>query len=292
MLDVEHECFFSIVTICYNAKSEIERTLVSVRNQTCVDYEYIIIDGLSTDGTQDLIQKSLKQWDNKSKITFISEQDSGIYNAMNKGARLSKGDWICFMNAGDEFATNTVLENVKSAIESNINYDVVFGDTILKDFEHQMYTYRRAGNYKKLTSQMPFFHQSTFTKSETLKNIPFDEKYKICADHNFFVKVLNRGGGFLKVPFPIAIFTNDGISCTGYDSTIERVQMLMDNGSMPKEIGNKRVNKLVVLRAVRKVIPYKVRMFRKRILKQGFFCAENGWYKNVDECLKDNESQN
>ena len=97
----------SVVTVCYNAADTIERTMLSVLNQTYHDIEYIIIDGGSTDGTVDIIRKYA------DKIAYwVSEPDKGIYDAMNKGIKVATGEWINFMNAGDYYYSNEVLKNV------------------------------------------------------------------------------------------------------------------------------------------------------------------------------------
>lgn len=99
----------SIITVCYNAEKEIERTIKSVVSQTYTDKEYVIIDGASKDGTLNIINKYK---DNIQKV--VSEPDKGIYDAMNKGIKAATGEWIIMMNAGDVFASDTVLEEIFS----------------------------------------------------------------------------------------------------------------------------------------------------------------------------------
>ena len=115
----------TIITVSYNVVDTIESTIQSVVNQRYNNIEYIIIDGGSNDGTVDIIKKY------EDHITYwISEPDGGIYYGMNKGIIKSNGDWLCFMNAGDRFASNDVLEHI---FDSNIvfdNIDVIFGDVI------------------------------------------------------------------------------------------------------------------------------------------------------------------
>ena len=112
----------SIITICYNAEGEIERTMKSVLEQTLNNYEYIIVDGASRDRTMDVISSVLKLYDS-SKVKVISEPDKGIYDAMNKGVNLASGEWICMMNAGDIFATKNVLSEIFCReIPNNISF--------------------------------------------------------------------------------------------------------------------------------------------------------------------------
>lgn len=101
----------SVITICYNAENEIEHTMRSVLNQTYTNLEYIIVDGASKDGTISVVNRIVKEYPERD-IKVISEPDKGIYDAMNKGIRIAKGEWLNMMNAGDVFADNNVLSNV------------------------------------------------------------------------------------------------------------------------------------------------------------------------------------
>ena len=102
----------TIITVCFNIKDEIERTCQSIVNQTWQNFEWIVIDGGSTDGTVDI----LKKYSDRINI-LVSEPDKGIYNAMNKGIKLSHGEWLNFMNGGDRFTSNDVLKEVFSGKE-------------------------------------------------------------------------------------------------------------------------------------------------------------------------------
>ena len=97
----------SVITVCFNAVETIEETILSVINQTYSNIEYIIIDGASTDGTVDIVNKY------RDKIAcFVSEPDKGIYDAMNKAVKVAKGDWLFFINSDDVFINNECLQNV------------------------------------------------------------------------------------------------------------------------------------------------------------------------------------
>ena len=97
----KNEWKISVITVCYNSKKTIEDTIKSVLNQTYQNYEYIIIDGCSTDGTIDLVKSYIPKFN--GRLTFISEPDKGIYNAMNKGIRKATGDLICLLNSDDYY---------------------------------------------------------------------------------------------------------------------------------------------------------------------------------------------
>lgn len=124
----------SVVTVCYNAADTIEKTMLSVLNQTYHDIEYIIIDGGSTDGTVEIIRKYA------DRIAYwVSEPDKGIYDAMNKGIKVATGEWINFMNAGDEFVDANVLDKLFFA-KTVANVDVIYGNTLMKYTEGISFT--------------------------------------------------------------------------------------------------------------------------------------------------------
>ena len=193
----------TIITVCYNASSTIEQTILSVLNQTYSNIEYIIIDGNSTDGTVDTIKKY------ENKIThWISEPDKGIYDAMNKGIKSASGEWINFMNSGDTFYSNTILNDIFH--NSFIPFDVIYGNT------NYVYSYgniiRKAGNVTS-NNYMPFTHQSSFVKTSLLKSLGFDYQYKICADRDFFHKIFLDKKKFKNINLTISNYeAEEGIS--------------------------------------------------------------------------------
>jgi glycosyltransferase involved in cell wall biosynthesis len=106
---------FSIITVTYNAEKWIERTLESVASQTCKDFEYIVVDGKSTDRTLEIIDEIAGQARNDGFIV-VSEPDKGLYDAMNKGLRIATGDYVWFLNAGDTFYNENTLQEIKFSI--------------------------------------------------------------------------------------------------------------------------------------------------------------------------------
>lgn len=198
---------FSIVTVTYNCKKCLEETVKSVIFQTYSDYEYIIIDAGSTDGTLNLItryEKYISYW--------ISEPDNGIYDGMNKAIKCAKGDYLIFMNAGDSFHDVNVLDNVSKNLSDDI--DVVFGDyvSVTKSgnvYEHVIPFYEN----KSYLRQMGFCHQSVFVKTSLAKESPFDLSFNFCADYNMIYKLYQQGASFLQLRFPICFYNNsDGFT--------------------------------------------------------------------------------
>lgn len=171
----------TVVTVVFNGEKTLEQTIQSVVNQTYVNVEYIIIDGASTDGTLDIIKK----YENKIDY-WQSEPDKGIYDAMNKGIDFAKGEWINFMNSGDEFYEKSTIEKIAKNL-LNFNIDVIYGNVITK------WAWGKELSYPlKKDKIMPFCHQSCFTKSYLLKDLHFDTKYKICADRNFYYQAKKK----------------------------------------------------------------------------------------------------
>ena len=167
----------SVVTVCYNAVKELERTILSVLNQTYDNVEYIVIDGGSTDGTVEIIKKyadRLAYW--------VSEPDKGIYDAMNKGIKVATGDWINFMNAGDYFCNENVMCDVYSLLDDE--YDIIYGSVkkILKDIN---YIYKPFP-IEEMSFHMILPHQATFIKTGYHKKHLFDISFKSSGDYNFF----------------------------------------------------------------------------------------------------------
>ncbi|WP_024990413.1 glycosyltransferase family 2 protein [Segatella albensis] len=205
----------TVVTVCYNAVDCIEKTILSVINQTYSNIEYIIIDGKSSDGTLEVINKYQGKID-----VIISEKDKGIYDAMNKGLRLAKGDFINFMNAGDTFADDMVLEKLFS--QDLGNNDVIYGNAIfLKPFgKFQL----KPEPLSALEEHMPFCHQSCFISKKMGTMYPFNIKYKILADYNQFKSIYLHGGHFQYFDIDISWYESScGVSATNWkEMAIER----------------------------------------------------------------------
>lgn len=196
----------SVITVCYNAIDVIEKTILSVLSQTYDNIEYIIVDGGSTDGTVDIIKKYQDRIDK-----WLSEPDQGIYDAMNKGIGLAKGDYINFMNAGDQFVNNRVLEQLVPYYSSN--NDVIYGDCVLDKFDRR-YIYKAKPSWlaDDRIPSMGFNHQSSFVKTSLAKMYPFDLKYKLAADFNMMVTLFRAHYSFVYAQIPIVYYNLDGVS--------------------------------------------------------------------------------
>lgn len=197
----------SILTINLNNKAGLDRTMQSVFAQNYSDYEYIVVDGGSTDGSKELIEAQ------RSKIAcWISEKDKGIYNAMNKAIKLAKGEYCFFLNSGDYFIGNEVLSAV---FNQNIQSDIISGNVLkLRDSGkwNQVKSHEQVNLLNLLKHSLP--HQASFIKRNLFNSIGYyTEEYRIISDWEFFLKalVINKSS-YTHIEIDIAYFLLDGIS--------------------------------------------------------------------------------
>lgn len=212
----------SIITINYNNLEGLRKTIDSVISQTWHDFEWIIIDGGSTDGSKELIEDTAKRLSNSdfNPLSYwCSEPDKGIYNALNKGISHCQGTYINCMNSGDEFYDNTTLEQVFSSPHS---YDIIFGNSFHYSKDKTFISQYPASINIYFLYHSNICHQAMFVKTELLTKSPFDEQYRICADYAKWLELMIQGCSFKYVPDMICRFDMTGMSNTGDLITIER----------------------------------------------------------------------
>lgn len=200
----------TVVTVVFNNKDGIRETIESVINQT-LPCEYIIIDGGSTDGTVDII----KEYDTQIDY-WVSEPDNGIYDAMNKGIKVATGEWILFMNSGDTFHNEYVLERIFSQ-SYNEKVGVIWGNTDLYRDGRYVTKYKNRPFYEHLSTAfrgVGICHQSTFVRTSLAKQLMFDTSYKISADFNMMYLIYKQGYTFVHNPTTVSNFDISGISAT------------------------------------------------------------------------------
>ena len=193
---------FSIITINYNNASGLKNTIRSVVDQTSNDYEFLIIDGGSTDGSIEII----RSYTNRVHY-WVSERDGGIYPAMNKGIARAQGDYCIFMNSGDIFFSNDVLRmmSVNKMTSDVICGDICFGENNISP-NPEVVTMR---TFYKHT----IFHQACFIKTSLLKIKPYDENLKSASDWKWFMEMLVfENASYEHRPITIARFEGGGIS--------------------------------------------------------------------------------
>lgn len=175
---------FSIITVCFNDLDGLKQTYNSIKNQQCQDFEWIVIDGGSKDGTDDWL-KNLSF----SSLKFVSEPDKGIFDAMNKGQDKATGEYIIFMNSFDEFASPNVLSDVKEIVEKSDNTRFIYGDSIDQDKNNKQH-YKKARDVSKRNRGMFTTHQAMFFKLN--KDYKFDYmSYKNTADYAYICEYLD-----------------------------------------------------------------------------------------------------
>lgn len=194
---------YSIITINYNNREGLQKTIESVVNQSYKDFEYIVIDGGSTDGSREVIEDFtdyISYWE--------SEPDKGIYNAMNKGIKAAHGDYLNFMNSGDCFYDNNVL----STILPHLGADIVTGKSINEDYS------ARPFHVSEHPTMVQFYnntvdHQASFISRNLFRGSLYDENYQIVSDWKFYVeKIIFQNCSFSLMPVLVAICQNGGIS--------------------------------------------------------------------------------
>lgn len=246
----------SIITVVYNGEAFIEQSIKSVLAQTYANIEYIIIDGASTDGTLDIIKKY------EAKITtFISEKDSGIYNAMNKGLKLAKGEIIALLNADDYYYPETIQSVVNQFEQSNAH--IVYGNLMkLRSFGNKDYFKQVAPNISLMEKTMPIFHPATFVKKELYEKIgTFNEKYKLSADYDFIYRAYKADAVFEYLPQPLTVFRIGGASNVTCNSYKEGYQILKSYNSPYAADMKRLITKCKLKNFTRSVITFLINLF-------------------------------
>lgn len=210
---------FSLITINYNNAKHLGKTLESVRDQTYTDYEYIIIDGGSTDGSVEIIRDFQKHF-LESRYRYISEKDNGISDAMNKGLKLAKGDLIGIINSGDYYHKDA-LSIVKEEY-ANKPFDLFYGDTIKVTEDDSFYSYTKAIAWKNLYIGLPFMHSSCFIPKRVYERIGgFSEEYKIAMDIDILFKV---GYNFSRVGYANKLISYQRIGGISHQKAIKGME--------------------------------------------------------------------
>lgn len=201
----------SVITVVYNGQDLLEGTVLSVMNQTYKHIEYLIIDGKSKDKTVDIIKKYESNIDK-----WISEADKGLYDAMNKGLKMATGDFVLFMNAGDQFADSTVLETVFSKYDATT--DVLYGEVMMVDENRQAIGTRTEITTRKLPQQLTWksmklgmvvCHQAFIPRRELC---PFYMVDNLSADIDWVIEILKKSRKNVNCGIVIADFLVGGVS--------------------------------------------------------------------------------
>jgi len=197
----------SVITVVYNNARDIERTILSIVNQTYTNIEYIVIDGKSTDGTLQIIERY------KEHIAqLLSEKDKGIYDAMNKGLQLATGDYVIFMNSGDEFFESTTVEKV---FDTAPDADIYYGETEMVNDARESLGRRRHKIPEKFTWRsfkygMSVSHQAIYIR-RSLTGL-YDSRYQLSADIDWILNAAKKAKKIVRVEGYVAKYLVGGMS--------------------------------------------------------------------------------
>jgi glycosyltransferase involved in cell wall biosynthesis len=220
--------FATIITVCYNSSATIERTILSVLNQTCNFFEYIIIDGKSTDGTLDIVKKYDEVFKNKGiSFTWISEPDKGMYDAMNKGINIAKGEYIAILNSDDWYELNTI-ETVYNTYKENRDIDIFYG--IVRYWKNNEILLIHCYGHNFLHEGM-IPHPTCFISKDTYNKYGmYDLTYKSASDYDLLLRMKNCR--FFLIQQILTNFSWGGISTTSLLNDIETLRIRKKNKSI------------------------------------------------------------
>lgn len=225
----------SVITINYNNLEGLKRTIPSVLTQTYNDYEYLVIDGGSTDGSKEYIesQQGIDYW--------ISEKDKGIYNAMNKAVKVANGEYCIFMNSGDHFFSTYSLGNAAAELDGT---DYCVGQTIEIGTDHVEFVKSPSKMSLYFIVEKSLQHQSTFIKTQLLKDNPYDENFKIVADwKHFFENWYFNKISYKAINKIVSVYYLDGFSAQNVDMLMKEREQVVINICGRKKIKMTRTDR-------------------------------------------------
>lgn len=217
---------FSIITVTYNASHTVDRTLRSVASQSCRLYEHIIVDGASSDDTLRIVEAA----PGASLRRVLSEPDRGLYDAMNKGLGMARGDYLIFLNAGDKLHTSDTLQLIADKIMDNDYPGIVYGQTDLVDDAGRRLGPRHltappALSYRDFARGMLVCHQAFVV----LRRIapPYSMKYRFSADYDWCVKCLQHSRSNVYTGATLIDYLSEGLTTANHSKSLrERFQIM------------------------------------------------------------------
>jgi len=215
----------SIITVTYNAEHTLERTLKSVREQSYPYIEHVIVDGKSWDNTVTLIQQH-----ENGALTWVSEPDKGLYDAMNKGAAMAKGDYLCFLNAGDTFFASNSVERMMHTFNAVNAPDIIYGETAIVDEKGDFLHMRRLKAPERLTWKsfklgMVVCHQAFIVKRELFEN--YDLSYRYSSDFDWCIRMMKKSKNLHNTRLTLINYLNEGLTTSNrMESLKERYRIM------------------------------------------------------------------
>lgn len=228
----------SIITVSFNAADTIEQTIISVMEQTYKEIEYIVIDGGSNDGTVDI----LKKYDDFISY-WCSEPDNGIYDAMNKGVKISSGDYIQIIGSDDCLLDKNTIQKVVESINEDTDIFSASRYEVSEKYKCQVLKGNESARKIK-NGELPWMpHTGVFVSSQYMKKHLFDTSYKIVADYKFLLTAyMDEKIKFQYVDFPVAYFSLGGVSNNGGDQLRKERERLFDELNLRETFSVKSVD--------------------------------------------------
>jgi len=227
----------SIITVVFNSQQFLESTILSIAMQESTNFEYIIIDGGSTDGTLEIIKKYPEVVDR-----WISEPDRGLYDAMNKGLKMAQGEYVWFINSGDKIYEDNTISLIESMVNQSVKPDVIYGETLIIDTEGREIGMRRLSvpdtlTWKKLIDGLVVCHQSIIVKRSIA---PFyNTKFKISADYDWVLTALRNAKVIENSRLILSRYLDNGLSKNNIPRALrERFHVMRKNFGFGKTMGN------------------------------------------------------
>lgn len=248
----------SIITVNLNNREGLRSTMNSVLGQTCRDFEYIIIDGGSMDGSLEVIRAS-----EKTVSHWVSERDGGIYQAMNKGIAAAKGDYLLFLNSGDYLINEQIIGKVIPKLGSS---DIVYGDLrVVQKGKHKDRTYPETLTFSYFVGKS-IAHPSSFISRSLFEKVgPYDESMQICADWAFFIRAIGLfNASYQHLPLITTVFNADGVSSQAGSRSLmiqEQVRLLKNDFSFFETDYESYLDLKDNMEAIRRSKPYKFLKF-------------------------------
>ena len=226
----------SVITVTFNAGKTLEKTMLSVLEQTCHDYEYLIVDGNSSDDTMSIV-KDFKERASKGEfgidseqLRWVSETDRGLYDAMNKALKLAEGEFVWFINAGDKVYSTDTFQQVVDAIDRNPEADVVYGQAVIigQDDEVLGERHRIAPanlTKKSLLDGLVVCHQSVVVRRSIAPQ--YDLQYKLTADYDWMCRVLEVSRKNVFIDGYLSKFQTAGLSSQRRKQSLKERYVIM-----------------------------------------------------------------
>lgn len=215
----------SVITITWNAAATLERTLRSVREQSWPHIEHLIIDGGSDDGTLELIGRFANE-----QLRWVSEPDRGLYDAMNKGAAMAKGDYLCFLNAGDTFFAADTVEKMMLTFEDASAPDILYGETAIVDNAGTFLHMRRLRapeklNWKSFRQGMVVCHQAFIVKRELFE--PYNLAYRFSSDFDWSIRMMKKATSIHNTRLTLINYLNEGMTTRNRKASLKERYRIM-----------------------------------------------------------------